>query len=109
MSGHPSAIHLCFQHVKNAGRVALFGIPNSPVPLDLANEVIFKGLRIHNASVGKHHSEGPAAEAMSQGKVKKCDQHDDRCRRKPRMRNGKASIGNPDKSQERRAANSDGE
>jgi threonine 3-dehydrogenase len=50
MSGHPSAMHLCFQHVKNAGRVALFGIPNAPVPLDLANEVIFKGLRIHGVT-----------------------------------------------------------
>jgi threonine 3-dehydrogenase len=47
MSGHPSAIHLCFKYVKNAGRVVLFGIPNAPVPLDLANEVIFKGVRIH--------------------------------------------------------------
>jgi threonine 3-dehydrogenase len=47
MSGHPAAIHLCFRCVKNAGRVVLFGIPNAPVPLDLANEVIFKGIRIH--------------------------------------------------------------
>lgn len=46
MSGHPSAIHLCLRSVKNAGRVALFGIPDKPVPLDLANEVIFKGVRI---------------------------------------------------------------
>jgi threonine 3-dehydrogenase len=47
MSGHPSAIHLCFQYVKNAGRVVLFGIPNAPVPLDLARDVIFKGVRVH--------------------------------------------------------------
>src|SRR5207249_3346501 len=47
MSGHPSAVHLCFLYVKNAGRVALFGIPSAPVPLDLANEVIFKGVRVH--------------------------------------------------------------
>ncbi len=46
MSGHPSAIHLCFRSVKNAGRVALFGIPDAPVPLDVANEVIFKGVRV---------------------------------------------------------------
>jgi threonine 3-dehydrogenase len=46
MSGHPSAIHLCFRSVKNAGRVALFGIPDAPVPLDIANEVIFKGVRV---------------------------------------------------------------
>lgn len=47
MSGHPSAVHLCFRFVKNAGRVALFGIPNAPVALDLAQEVIFKGVRVH--------------------------------------------------------------
>jgi threonine 3-dehydrogenase len=47
MSGHQAAIHLCFRSVKNAGRVALFGIPDAPVPLDIANEVIFKGVRVH--------------------------------------------------------------
>lgn len=47
MSGHPSAVHLCFKYVKNAGRVVLFGIPSAPVPLDLAGEVIFKGVRVH--------------------------------------------------------------
>ncbi len=47
MSGHPSAIHLCFRNVKNAGRVALFGIPSEPVPIDVANEVIFKGARVY--------------------------------------------------------------
>ncbi|MGH9676512.1 MAG: zinc-binding dehydrogenase, partial [Candidatus Acidiferrum sp.] len=46
MSGHPSAIHLCFRYIKNAGRVALFGLPEGPVPLDLANELIFKGVRV---------------------------------------------------------------
>jgi threonine 3-dehydrogenase len=47
MSGHASALHLCFRAVKNAGRVALFGIPSGPVSLDLASEVIFKGVRVH--------------------------------------------------------------
>jgi threonine 3-dehydrogenase len=47
MSGHPSAVHLGFKYVKNAGRVVLFGIPSAPVALDLANELIFKGLRVH--------------------------------------------------------------
>jgi threonine 3-dehydrogenase len=47
MSGHPSAVHLCFKYVKNAGRVSLFGIPSGPVPIDLSAEVIFKGLRVH--------------------------------------------------------------
>jgi threonine 3-dehydrogenase len=47
MSGQPSAMHLCLKYVKNAGRVVFFGIPSGPVSLDLANEVIFKGLRIY--------------------------------------------------------------
>jgi threonine 3-dehydrogenase len=47
MSGQPTAVHLCFEYVKNAGRVSLFGIPSAVVPIDLANEVIFKGVRIY--------------------------------------------------------------
>jgi threonine 3-dehydrogenase len=47
MSGHPAMVHLSFQQVKNAGRVVLFGIPSAPVTLDLANEIIFKGVRVH--------------------------------------------------------------
>lgn len=47
MSGQPTAVHLCFRCVKNAGRVALFGIPNREVPVDLASEIIFKGIRIY--------------------------------------------------------------
>ncbi|HVS35412.1 MAG TPA: zinc-binding dehydrogenase, partial [Gemmataceae bacterium] len=50
MSGHPAAVRLCFRAVKNAGRVALFGIPNAPIPLDLANDVIFKGLRVQGVT-----------------------------------------------------------
>ena len=50
MSGHPSAVHLCFKYVKNAGRVVLFGIPSQSVTLDLANEIIFKGLRVHGVT-----------------------------------------------------------
>ncbi len=50
MSGHPSAVRLCFRAVKNAGRVALFGIPSAPIPLDLANDVIFKGVRIQGVT-----------------------------------------------------------
>jgi threonine 3-dehydrogenase len=47
MSGNPQAVHLCFRYVKNAGRVSIFGIPSAPVAIDLANEVIFKGVRVH--------------------------------------------------------------
>ncbi|BFU94549.1 MAG: threonine 3-dehydrogenase, NAD(P)-binding [Nitrospira sp.] len=47
MSGDPSALHLAFGAVKNGGRVTLFGIPTGPITCDLANEIIFKGIRVH--------------------------------------------------------------
>ena len=47
MSGHPQAIHQAFQSVKNGGRVTLFGIPTKPIQCDLANDIIFKGIRVH--------------------------------------------------------------
>ncbi len=46
MSGNDSAIKNCFKAARNAGRVSLLGIPNSAVALDLANDVVFKSLRI---------------------------------------------------------------
>lgn len=47
MSGNPSALHQAFRAVKNGGRVTLFGIPTGPIYFDLANEIIFKGIRVH--------------------------------------------------------------
>ena len=47
MSGNPSALHQAFRAVKNGGRVTLFGIPTGPITFDLANEIIFKGIRVH--------------------------------------------------------------
>lgn len=46
MSGHPASVQTCLKYVKNAGRVVLFGIPDKQVSIDLAQHVIFKGLRI---------------------------------------------------------------
>lgn len=46
MSGHPASVQTCLKYVKNAGRVVLFGIPDKQVSIDLAQDVIFKGLRI---------------------------------------------------------------
>jgi threonine 3-dehydrogenase len=47
MSGNPTALHHAFSFVKNGGRVTLFGIPTSPIMFDLANNVIFKGIRVY--------------------------------------------------------------
>jgi threonine 3-dehydrogenase len=47
MSGAPAAINLALKAVKNGGRVTAFGIPPKKVEIDWANDVIFKGVRIH--------------------------------------------------------------
>src|SRR5260370_37800273 len=57
MSGHPAAVQLCFQYVKNAGRGVLFCIPNAPVPGDLARDVIFKGVRAHGSTARRRFAE----------------------------------------------------
>lgn len=47
MSGSPEALHTAFRLVRNGGRVQLLGIPHGEVPINLASEVIFKGITIY--------------------------------------------------------------
>jgi threonine 3-dehydrogenase len=47
MSGSAAAIRTGLSLTRNGGSVALLGIPTEEVSLDLAKEVIFKGLTIH--------------------------------------------------------------
>jgi threonine 3-dehydrogenase len=47
MSGVPSALHQAFAAVRMGGRVQLLGIPKGEVPVDFANEIIFKGITIY--------------------------------------------------------------
>jgi threonine 3-dehydrogenase len=47
MSGVPSAIHQALALVRVGGRVQMLGIPAKPMELNLATEVIFKGLTIY--------------------------------------------------------------
>ena len=47
MSGVPSAIHQAFALVRVGGRVQMLGIPATPMEIDLATEVIFKGITIY--------------------------------------------------------------
>lgn len=47
MSGHPDGVRSAFRMCRNAGRVQLLGLPRDEVSLDLAGDVIFKGLRVH--------------------------------------------------------------
>ena len=47
MSGVPSALHQAFAAVRMGGRVQLLGIPDGEVPMDFANEIIFKGITVY--------------------------------------------------------------
>jgi threonine 3-dehydrogenase len=47
MSGNPSAIQQGFKSLRAGGRASLLGIPTENVPLDLVNDVIFKGATVH--------------------------------------------------------------
>jgi threonine 3-dehydrogenase len=47
MSGVPAAVHQAFQLVRLGGRVQLLGIPAKPMEVDLATEIIFKGITVY--------------------------------------------------------------
>jgi threonine 3-dehydrogenase len=46
MSGNPTAIQQGFKTLRAGGRASLLGIPTENVPLDLVNDVIFKGATV---------------------------------------------------------------
>lgn len=47
MSGVPQAIHQAFVMVRAGGRVQLLGIPARSIEVDLAGEIIFKGITVY--------------------------------------------------------------
>ena len=47
MSGHPAAIKQAFRTARLGGQVQLLGLPSGEVPIDLSNDVIFKGLSVY--------------------------------------------------------------
>ncbi|MFQ5889142.1 MAG: L-threonine 3-dehydrogenase [Gemmatimonadota bacterium] len=47
MSGHSDGIRAAFRICRNAGHVQLLGLPRDQVPIDLAKDVIFKGLHVY--------------------------------------------------------------
>jgi threonine 3-dehydrogenase len=47
MSGHPDGVRTAFRACRNAGHVQLLGLPKDDVELDLAGDVIFKGLHVY--------------------------------------------------------------
>jgi threonine 3-dehydrogenase len=47
MSGVPSAIHQAFALARVGGRIQMLGIPAKPMEVNLATEIIFKGLTVY--------------------------------------------------------------
>jgi len=47
MSGNPIAIQQALKYIKLGGRMAMLGIPAEDVKLDIANDIVFKGIQIH--------------------------------------------------------------
>ncbi|MBX9928302.1 MAG: L-threonine 3-dehydrogenase [Gemmatimonadaceae bacterium] len=47
MSGVPAAIHQAFELVRVGGRVQMLGIPAKPFEVNLATEIIFKGITVY--------------------------------------------------------------
>jgi threonine 3-dehydrogenase len=47
MSGHPDGVRTALRICRNAGHVQLLGLPKGVVEIDLARDVIFKGLHLY--------------------------------------------------------------
>jgi len=47
MSGVPAAIHQAFKEVRLGGRVQMLGIPSKAMEINLATEIIFKGITVY--------------------------------------------------------------
>ncbi len=47
MSGHPDAVRLALRICRNAGRIQLLGLPRGEVAMNLADDLIFKGLTVY--------------------------------------------------------------
>jgi threonine 3-dehydrogenase len=47
MSGVPAAVHQAFKEVRLGGRVQMLGIPSRPLEVNLATEIIFKGITVY--------------------------------------------------------------
>jgi len=47
MSGHPDGVRTAFRICRNGGHVQLLGLPKGAIEVDLAKDVIFKGLHVY--------------------------------------------------------------
>jgi threonine 3-dehydrogenase len=64
MSGHPSAMRLGFEILRTGGRVSLLGLPSSPVEIDFARDVIFKGATVQGINGRKMYETWYQMEAL---------------------------------------------
>nr|WP_224749749.1 L-threonine 3-dehydrogenase [Polycladospora coralii] len=46
MSGHPVAIDQSLKMLTHGGRISMLGLPTTPVPVDITNDIVFKGITI---------------------------------------------------------------
>lgn len=46
-SGNKGAIEMAFKYIKRGGGLSLLGLPNENISIDLANDVVFKGIHIY--------------------------------------------------------------
>lgn len=47
LSGNAVAINQALKYIKLGGRMSMLGIPNNKVEVDIANDIVFKGIQIH--------------------------------------------------------------
>ncbi|MEX2103866.1 MAG: zinc-binding dehydrogenase, partial [Bacilli bacterium] len=46
LTGHPIAINQGFKMLTNGGRMSMLGLPTAPVPIDITNDIVFKGITV---------------------------------------------------------------
>lgn len=46
-SGNKTAIEQAFKYIKAGGGMSMLGIPSEPIKLDVANDIVFKGIHIY--------------------------------------------------------------
>lgn len=49
-SGNKSAIEASFKYIKKGGGISMLGIPSSKIEVDIANDVVFKGISIYGVT-----------------------------------------------------------
>jgi len=49
-SGNKQAIEQTFKYVKLGGKISMLGVPNKPIEIDIANDVVFRGISIYGVT-----------------------------------------------------------